>query len=58
MNQQADPQLSEQMKSYDWKQVIDNSIVDKLVNEGFFVDLFGANIKVEQEQKAPLAFGK
>jgi len=58
VKQQSDPQLAEQMKSYDWKQVIDNSIVDKLVKEGFFVQLFGDSIKAEQDRKAPLAFGK
>jgi ABC-type nitrate/sulfonate/bicarbonate transport system substrate-binding protein len=54
--QQADPQLAELMKNYDWKQVVDNSIVDKLVNEGFFVQLFGESVRAEQERKASLAF--
>jgi ABC-type nitrate/sulfonate/bicarbonate transport system substrate-binding protein len=58
VNQQADPQLSELMKNYDWKQVIDNSIVDRLVGEGFFVQLFGDDVRAEQERKAGLAFGK
>ena len=56
--QQNDAQLAERMKSYDWKQVIDNSIVDKLVKENFFVGLFGDSVKSEQERKASLAFGK
>lgn len=56
--QQADPQLSAQMKQFDWKQVVDNSIVDRLVNEGFFVQLFGDSVRAEQERKATLAFGK
>jgi hypothetical protein len=38
--------------------VIDNSIVDKLVKENFFVQLFGDSIKAEQERKTSLAFGK
>jgi ABC-type nitrate/sulfonate/bicarbonate transport system substrate-binding protein len=58
VKQQSDPQLAEQMKSYDWKQVINNSIVDKLVKDGFFVQLFGDSVKAEQDRKAPLAFGK
>jgi ABC-type nitrate/sulfonate/bicarbonate transport system substrate-binding protein len=58
VTQQSDPQLAEQMKTYDWKQVIDNSIVDKLVKDGFFVKIFGDSIKAEQERKAPLAFVK
>lgn len=56
--QQADSQVGQQMKAYDWKQVIDNSIVDKLVKENFFVQLFGDSVKAEQERKASLAFGK
>jgi ABC-type nitrate/sulfonate/bicarbonate transport system substrate-binding protein len=56
--QQSDPQLAAQMKSFDWKQVIDNSIVDKLVKDGFFVQLFGDGVKAEQDRKAPLAHGK
>ena len=58
VSQQADPQLAEQMKAYDFRQVIDNSIVDKLVAEGFFVQLFGDGVKAEQDRKASLAFGK
>ena len=58
INQQSDAQLSEQMKTYDWKQVIDNRIVEKLVNDGFFVQLFGDGVKTEQDRKASQAFGK
>jgi hypothetical protein len=58
LDQQSDPQVAEQMRSYDFKQVIDNSVVDKLVKEGFFTGLFGDSIKAEQERKAALAFGK
>ena len=58
INQQSDAQLSEQMKTYDWKQVVDNRIVEKLVNDGFFVQLFGDSVKAEQDRKGPLAFGK
>jgi ABC-type nitrate/sulfonate/bicarbonate transport system substrate-binding protein len=59
VNQQAaDAQLAEQMKAYDWKQVIDNSIVDKLVKDGFFEQLFGNSVKAEQDRKGSQAFGK
>ncbi len=58
IQQQSDPQLAEKFKSYDWKQVIDNSVVDKLVKDGFFVQLYGESIKAEQERKSALAFGK
>lgn len=58
LGQISDPQLAERMKSFDWKTVINNSVVDKLVSEGFFVELFGESVKAEQERKAALAFGK
>jgi ABC-type nitrate/sulfonate/bicarbonate transport system substrate-binding protein len=58
LGQQADPQLAAQMKAYDFKQVVDNSIVDKLVKEGYFVQLFGDSVRAEQERKASMAFGK
>ena len=58
LDQQSDPQIAGQMRAYDFKQVIDNSIVDKLVKDGFFVQLFGESVKAEQERKAALAFGK
>jgi ABC-type nitrate/sulfonate/bicarbonate transport system substrate-binding protein len=56
--QQSDPQLAERMKAFDWKTVIRNNVVDKLVAEGFFVGLFGDGVKAEQERKSALAFGK
>src|SRR5262249_40180371 len=52
----ADPQIAAQMKKYDFRKVIDNSIVSRLVREGFFEGLFGANVKAEEERKAKLAF--
>ncbi|MEI9812960.1 MAG: hypothetical protein WDO18_09960 [Acidobacteriota bacterium] len=30
IQQQSDPQAADRFKTYDWKNVIDNSIVDKL----------------------------
>ena len=56
INQQADPQMAAQMRGFDFRKVIDNSIVDRLVKEGFFEQLFGAAIKAEEESKAKLAF--
>jgi ABC-type nitrate/sulfonate/bicarbonate transport system substrate-binding protein len=58
IQQQSDPQLAAQMKAYDWKQVIDNSIVDKLVKDGFFEQLFGDSARTEQNRKTALAFGR
>jgi ABC-type nitrate/sulfonate/bicarbonate transport system substrate-binding protein len=54
--QQADPQISAQMKAYDFRKVIDNSTVERLVKEKFFETLFGATIKAEEDRKAKLAF--
>jgi ABC-type nitrate/sulfonate/bicarbonate transport system substrate-binding protein len=52
----ADAQLAAQMKAFDFHKVIDNSLVDRLVREGFFEKLFGPQIKAEEERKAKLAF--
>ena len=56
VNQQADPQMAAQMKGFDFHKVIDNTIVDRLVKEGFFEQLFGAGVKGEEESKAKVAF--
>ena len=56
MNQQSDPQVEEQMKSYDFHKVIDNSYVERLVKDGFFEKTFGAAIKTEEDRKAKAAF--
>jgi hypothetical protein len=44
------------MKAYDFKKVIDNSIVEKLVKEGFFEKLYGPSVKAEEDKKAKAAF--
>jgi hypothetical protein len=36
--------------------VIDNSMVERLVKEGFFEQLFGPAIKAEEDKKAKQAF--
>lgn len=58
VTQQVDPRLAADLKAFDFKRVIDNSTVDRLVKEGFFEQLFGASIKTEEQQRAKLAFGK
>lgn len=52
----ADARVEAQMKSFDFRKVIDNSFVDRLVKEGFFEQLFGPGIKAEEERKAKRAF--
>lgn len=55
IDQQTDPQMIALMKGYDYRKVIDNSIVERLVKEGFFEKLFGPGIKAEEDRKAKLA---
>ena len=52
----VDDQSAAQMKSFDFRTIIDNSTVDRLVREGFFEKLFGPGIKSEEDRKARLAF--
>jgi ABC-type nitrate/sulfonate/bicarbonate transport system substrate-binding protein len=56
--QQADPRIAADMKAFDYKKIIDNSIVDRLVKEGFFQKTFGPAVRAEEQSKAKLAFGK
>jgi ABC-type nitrate/sulfonate/bicarbonate transport system substrate-binding protein len=56
IDQQSDTKLLAQMKGYDFRNVIDNSVVSRLVKEGFFQKLFGPGIKAEEDRKAKLAF--
>jgi ABC-type nitrate/sulfonate/bicarbonate transport system substrate-binding protein len=56
VDQQVDPRLSKDLKSFDFHRVIDNSAIDRLVKEGFFQKLFGPGIKAEEDRKAKLAF--
>jgi ABC-type nitrate/sulfonate/bicarbonate transport system substrate-binding protein len=55
-SQQVDPRLAKDLQSFDFKRVIDNSVVERLVKEGFFQKLFGAGIKAEEDRKGKLAF--
>jgi ABC-type nitrate/sulfonate/bicarbonate transport system substrate-binding protein len=55
-NHQADAQIGAQLKAFDFRKVIDNTVVDRLVKEGFFEKLFGAGIKAEEDKKAKMAF--
>jgi hypothetical protein len=51
-----DEQSGAQIKRFDFRKVIDNGPVDRLVKEGFFESLFGPGIKAEEDRKAKLAF--
>jgi ABC-type nitrate/sulfonate/bicarbonate transport system substrate-binding protein len=52
----ADAQSADAMRAFDFHQVIDNRIVDKLVKEGYFDKLFGPGIKAEEDSKSKRAF--
>jgi hypothetical protein len=56
IEQQTDPQLIAQMKAVDFRAVIDNGVVSRLIKEGFFRELFGAGIRSEEDRKMKLAF--
>ena len=51
-----DAQSAAQMKSFDFRTIIDNSYVERLVREGYFEKLFGPGIKEEEERKAKLTY--
>lgn len=52
---QADAEQATQMRAINFKTVIDNSAVERLVKEGFFEKLFGPTIKSEQENRSKQA---
>ena len=54
--QQADERIAVGMRTFDFKKVVDNSVVERLVKEGFFEKLYGSSVKAEQDRKAKLAF--
>jgi len=58
VSQQVDPRLAADLKAFDFRKVVDNSTVDRLVKEGYFEQLFGADVKAEAQQRAKIAFGK
>ncbi|HLK47084.1 MAG TPA: ABC transporter substrate-binding protein [Bryobacteraceae bacterium] len=52
----VDEQVAAQLKRFDFHTVIDNRIVERLVREGYFENLFGPAIKEEEQRKAAQAF--
>jgi len=58
LSQQVDPRIESDLKAFDFRKIIDNGVVDKLVKEGFFQQVFGPGVKAEEQSKAKLAFGK
>ncbi len=56
ITEQANSQAATQLKDFDPHKVVDNSVVDRLVKEGFFEKTFGPGIKSEQEKKSKAAY--
>jgi ABC-type nitrate/sulfonate/bicarbonate transport system substrate-binding protein len=52
----VDDQAATEMKAFDFRRAIDNSLVDRLVRDGYFEKVFGPGIKEEEDRKAGLAF--
>jgi ABC-type nitrate/sulfonate/bicarbonate transport system substrate-binding protein len=52
----VDDQAAAQLKSFDFRTIIDNGTVDRLVREGYFEKLFGPGIKEEEDHKSKTAF--
>lgn len=55
ISQQSDDRIAAQMKAFDFRTVIDNKYVDRLVRDGFFEKLFGPEVKSEENRKQKLA---
>jgi ABC-type nitrate/sulfonate/bicarbonate transport system substrate-binding protein len=51
-----DDRAAAQLKSFDFRTIIDNTLIDRLVREGYFEKLFGPGIKEEEERKSKQAF--
>ena len=58
VSQQSDARLAAEMKAYDFRAIVDNSIVDRLIKEGYFEKVFGQGVKPEEQRKAKLAMRK
>jgi hypothetical protein len=56
ISQQVDQRIAADLKAYDFKKVIDNGTVARLVQEGYFQMLFGPSVKAEEQRKASIAF--
>jgi len=52
----VDEQVAGQMRKFDFRTVVDNATVDRLVQEGFFEKLFGPGIREEEDRKRKQAF--
>jgi ABC-type nitrate/sulfonate/bicarbonate transport system substrate-binding protein len=51
-----DPSQSAFVRAFDYRRIIDNSDVDQLIQTGFYRELFGKQIQVEEQREERLAF--
>jgi ABC-type nitrate/sulfonate/bicarbonate transport system substrate-binding protein len=51
-------QVQPQLKQFEFGKVVDNSVVDRLVKEGFFEEVFGPSIRELQQKRQAQAFGR
>jgi hypothetical protein len=56
LSQQVDERIAADLRAFDFHKIVDQSVVDKLVKEGFFQQVFGPGVKAEEQSKAKLAF--
>ena len=54
---ERDGDANPQLKTFDFRKLVDNSVVLKLVREGWFEKLFGPGVRAEQDRKLRDAFG-
>ena len=52
----VDERVAERLRKFDFRTVIDNTLVDRLVKEGYFEQLFGPGIRDEEKRKAAQAY--
>jgi len=56
LESQYDRRLGDQMSRFDFRTVIDNARIDRMVRDEFFESVFGPGIRAEQDKKRSLAF--
>jgi hypothetical protein len=44
------------MRRFDYRSIIDHTVLDRIVKEGFFEKLFGPGIKAEIDSKSKQAY--
>ena len=54
---ERDGDANPQLKTFDFHRLVDNSVVLRLMREGWFEKLYGPSIKAEQDRKLKEAFG-